>query len=85
MKFGDLKVIFEVVATILWALQIKICTLYRAIELIFNSRDLEMAAENVNLVTRPFNLKRTGLYIRLYISKIEFFHALKTMIQLVVS
>ena len=36
---------------------------YRAIELIFNSRDLEMAAENVNLVTRPFNLKRTGLYV----------------------
>ena len=28
MKFGDLKVIFEVVATILWALQIKIRTLY---------------------------------------------------------
>ena len=36
---------------------------YRAIELIFNSRDLEMAAENVNLVTQPFNLKRTGLYL----------------------
>ena len=32
-------------------------------ELLFNSRDLEMAAENVNLVTRAFNLKSTGLYV----------------------
>ena len=47
----DCCVFFE----LLWAF-------YRAIKLIFNSRDLEMAAENVNLVTRPFNLKRTGLY-----------------------
>ena len=38
---------------------------YRAIKLIFNSRDLEMAAENVNLVIRPFNLKRKGLYIKI--------------------
>ena len=36
---------------------------YRAIELIFNSRDLEMAAENVNLVTRAFNFNLTVLYL----------------------
>ena len=35
----------------------------RGIELLFNSRELEMAAENVNLVVWAFNLKRKGLYI----------------------
>ena len=36
--------------------------LSKEIELLFNSRDLQMAAENVNLVTRASNFKGTPLY-----------------------
>ena len=39
---------------------------YRAIELIFNSRDIEMAAENVNLVTRAFNFNLKVLYLGIH-------------------